>query len=467
MVFLPVVFCIYWLAPHRWRSIILLIASYWFYMSWDPWFGLLLAGTTLIDWYAARKIQNEQASGSGAYFKRKVWLWISILTNLGCLAVFKYSAFFVNNFMPVLAGDAVPRIEAFIVPVGLSFYTFQSMSYVIDVYRRQAVAESQLHMFALYVSFFPQLVAGPVERFSHLMPQFREEKKLKHYMLVNGVRLMIWGFFKKIVIADQLHNIVTPLFNNCGSLNALSLFTGSVFFAVQIYCDFSGYSDIAKGTANLFGFDLMINFRRPLLSGSIHEFWSRNHLSMTTWFRDYLYIPLGGNRVSIPRWLLNLFLTFVISGFWHGANWTFLIWGALYGLIYIVEIPVLKFTSGKKWLNFPGWIYLLSIHSLIMISFRAQSAEEALNYYNGIFTGNWSIEIALMEMRAFTDMFPFLVSLLLIVFLFVKEYLEEHRTLFRIAAYDLHIRPWMYVIAFSLIFLLGEFNANEFIYFRF
>lgn len=482
VIFLPVVFLLHWILPQKWRWALLLSASYYFYMSWNPWFGILLAGTTIIDWYVGLKIQNSKIQGfkdsknnsqlpiTNLKSPGKKWLFVSILTNLGCLAGFKYFAFLYNTFSFTgswFSGNNPHYIEAIIIPIGLSFYTFHSMGYVIDVYRGKISAEKDIRVFALFVSFFPQLVAGPIARFGDLGVQFKIPKFLKSVNFVNGTRLVIWGFFKKIVIADRLHDFVSPVFDHPSLYNGFTLFIIAFFFAVQIYCDFSGYSDIAKGVASFFGYELMINFKRPLLSKSIHEFWKRNHISMTTWFRDYLYISLGGNRVSIPRWLLNIFLTFLISGLWHGASWTFVAWGALYGIIFLIEIPIMKFTGGKKWLRFPAWLYLIVVHILIMIAFRAETFGAMQTFYSRIFSFDWNLHQTFSELCNITDKFPLLISLVMIGFLFIKDLHEEYQLLNRLPLYESFLKPAFYVLLFIGIFTIGEFNANEFIYFHF
>ncbi|HTL80998.1 MAG TPA: MBOAT family O-acyltransferase [Bacteroidia bacterium] len=493
LIFLPVVFLLYWLLPHKWRWLLLLAASYYFYMSWNPWFGILLAATSCIDWFVGLQIEKSQLltaysllptgvprqvtgdpkSGdllkSNNSHKGKPWLLLSIFSNLGVLAAFKYSAFAYNTFAFLsssVKGTQPHYFEALVIPVGLSFYVFHSMSYVIDVYRGKIPAEKHLGIFACFVAFFPQLVAGPVARFGDLGVQFRKEKKYSHPGMVEAVRLMTWGFFKKIVIADRLHDIVTPVFTNPHAYSGSTLFIVSFFFAVQIYCDFSGYSDIAKGTAKLFGFDLVTNFIRPLLSISIHGFWKRNHISVTSWFRDYLYIPLGGNRVSPSRHYLNIFLTFLISGFWHGANWTFVIWGALYGIIYLLEIPFMKF-SLKGLRRFPAWIYLIVAHSLIMIAFRANTVHDLGFIYKKIFSGDWNFQASWAALSMQFETFPMLLCIVMIAFLFLKEVHEEFYFENSGSLYKLQVRPWIYVLLFTAIFAIGQFNANEFIYFHF
>lgn len=491
MIFLPVVFILHWLVPVIWRRYLLLAASYYFYMSWNPWFGILLAGTTLIDWYVALKIQKLNTEHGTRNTKRN-WLLVSIITNLGCLAGFKYFAFLYNTF--AFAGsyfsDQSPHyLEAILIPVGLSFYTFHSMGYVIDVYRGKLEAEKDPGIFALFVSFFPQLVAGPIARFSDLGVQFHERKYLTKENILLGSRLVVWGFFKKIAIADRLADFVNPLFNHPENYNGLSLLIGGFFFVVQVYCDFSGYSDIATGVAKFFGYHLQLNWRRPLLSRSLHEFWSRNHISMTTWFRDYLYVSLGGNRGTYKRFLFNVFLVFLISGLWHGASWTFVIWGAMHGIVYLIEIllrkragtrdekgtwdaaqttNILKHgTRNPKLTNLFGWVYLMLFHTISLIAFRANSFHDLGIIYKKIFTFDYNLITAFYDLRTLKDLFPLLLALCGIVFLFLKELNEEKGWVNKLPSYEKWLRPVFYTLLFVLLFTIGNFSSNEFIYFHF
>jgi alginate O-acetyltransferase complex protein AlgI len=488
MIFLPVVFILHWLVPHKWRSYLLLIASYYFYMSWNPWFGILLAGTTFIDWYVAlkiqdsipiairMKIQNSQSPITNHQSPSRQWLIVSILTNLGCLAGFKYFAFIYNTFSftgSIFSGNPPHYVEAILIPVGLSFYTFHSMGYVIDVYRGKFPAEKNIGTFALFVSFFPQLVAGPIARFNELGVQFHKRTFLTRENLIIGTRIALWGFFKKIVIADRLSDFVNPLFKHPESYDGLALLVAGFFFVVQVYCDFSGYSDIATGVAKYFGYDLKLNWRRPLLSTSLHEFWSRNHISMTTWFRDYLYIGLGGNRGSYNRFLLNVFLVFLISGLWHGASWTFVVWGAMHGIFYLIEILIRKkfnpdsYRDQNSKFRIFGWLYLIIFHTISLIAFRANSFHDLGIIYSKIFSFNWHFTTAYLELRTLKDLFPLLLALLAIAFLFLKELNEEHGWLNKIPTFEKWWRPVFYVFLFVLLFTIGNFNSNEFIYFHF
>jgi D-alanyl-lipoteichoic acid acyltransferase DltB (MBOAT superfamily) len=494
-----VVFILHWSLPQAWRKWLLLIASYYFYMSWNPWFGILLAGTTIVDWFVALKIQNSfnqqpPTTNLTTTNPAKKWLVLSILTNLGCLAGFKYFAFLYNTFSFAGAyfSDQHPHyIEAIIIPVGLSFYTFHSMGYVIDVYRRKIYAEKNLGTFALFVSFFPQLVAGPIARFSELGVQFHSPRYLTKENILAGTRLALWGFFKKIAIADRLADFVNPLFHHPQDYDGLSLLVAGFFFVVQVYCDFSGYSDIASGVAKFFGYELQLNWRRPLLSRSLTEFWQRNHISMTTWFRDYLYIGLGGNRGTYKRFLFNIFLVFVISGLWHGAKWTFVVWGAMHGVFYLGEILLAKWRGtrdagrnlrtppeGTRRVSFRaklrtamasalGWIYLILFHTISLIAFRADSFHDLGIIYRKIFSFNWHLKTAYLDLRTLRDLFPLLIALLVIIFLFLKELNEENAWINKLRSYEKWLRPVFYTLLFVLLFTIGNFNNNEFIYFHF
>ncbi len=464
LIFLPLVFTGWRLIPARWKMHWLLAASYFFYMYGEWWFGGLLLLTTVVDWYAALRIE-----AAATLRTRKSWLLASVLSNIGVLAAFKYSAFFWNTGVWLGGGQSTDFIAAIAVPAGLSFYTFQSMSYTIDVYRKQTTAEKSVFQFALFVSFFPQLVAGPVERYSHLNQQLKQPKPPDTSALGHAGRLMLWGFFKKIAIADRLATYVDPLFATPENFGALTLLLGGFLFAVQVYCDFSGYTDIATGTARLFGVELMLNWKRPLLSRSLHEFWQRNHISMTTWFRDYVFIPLGGSRTHAWRVQVNLLLTFLISGLWHGASWAFVIWGALHGFAYLIERVVMKrlHTSSHAWLRLPGWVWLIVFHSVSIIAFRAGNLDVLQSYVGRMVSASWSFWGAVRELRALHDLFPLLVAGGMIVLLFGKELAEERGWLRHRRDFTTVLRPVFYVILFVVLFLVGEFGVRPFIYFSF
>lgn len=325
LVFFLIVLALYWTAPKSCRNWLLLIASYYFYMCSVPKYILVIIAITLIDFAAGIRIeQAKTACGKGW------WLAASLLSNFGLLVVFKYSAFFASSF------GIQASFLRFVLPLGISFHTFQAASYTIEVYRGRVRAERNLLDYALYVAFFPQMVAGPIERPYNLLPQFHNQKRFDFERFRSGFRLALWGFFKKAVVADLLAQADGLAYERPHDFSGPLLALATLFFSIQIYCDFSGYSDIAIGIARMMGFDLMINFRQPYFSKSIREFWHNWHISLSTWFRDYLYIPLGGSRVSKRRFLVNIMVVFVISGMWHGANWTFAAWGFLHGMYLII-----------------------------------------------------------------------------------------------------------------------------------
>ena len=340
LIFFPVVTFLYFLLPHRFRSLHLLLASCVFYMAFIPVYILILLGTIVIDYVAGILIENAQGA------QRKRYLLMSLVANIGVLAVFKYYNFFIDNINVVfhsVSSHYTLSYLGIILPLGLSFHTFQAMSYTIEVYRGNYPAERHFGIYALYVMFYPQLVAGPIERPLNILHQFREKHRFSYELATSGLRLMAWGLFKKVVIADRLAVLVNQVYDNPHQHQGLPLVLATLFFAIQIYCDFSGYSDMALGSARVMGFRLMTNFNRPYLARTIADFWKRWHISLSSWFRDYLYISVGGNRVSIPRRYFNLFLVFLVSGFWHGANWTFIIWGALHGTYQIVGLLTRSF----------------------------------------------------------------------------------------------------------------------------
>ena len=333
LVFFPIVVTVFFALPDRARKVFLLIASYYFYMCWRPAYIAVIWFITLLDYFAGIMIEDATEERS-----RRFFLGLSIVGNFGLLFVFKYFDFFGGSLSQALRPLGlfdIPTLH-FLLPIGLSFHTFQAVSYTIEVYRRRVPAEHNLLDYALYVSFFPQMVAGPIERPYHLLPQFKTPKRVEFASVRYGLELAMWGFFKKVVIADRVAALVNMVYRSPRTFSGPILTLATIFFSIQIYCDFSGYSDIAIGCARIMGFDLMTNFRQPYFSQSIEEFWHRWHISLSTWFRDYLYIPLGGNRVSTPRWCANLLVVFTVSGLWHGANWTFVAWGAVHGIFYLV-----------------------------------------------------------------------------------------------------------------------------------
>jgi D-alanyl-lipoteichoic acid acyltransferase DltB (MBOAT superfamily) len=390
-VFFPIVVGLYLLTPERFRWTLLLAASYYFYAAWKAEYLILILASTLIDYLVALRMEK-----AGTKASRRSWLIVSLCSNLGILFSFKYFNFFNEStralFRQFNILYDVPALEV-LLPVGISFYTFQTLSYTIDVYRGQRPAERHLGIFALYVAFFPQLVAGPIERSTRLLPQFFKKVELTYERTVEGLRLMLWGFFKKLVIADRVAAYVDIVYGSPAEHSGFTILIATYFFAFQIFCDFSGYSDIAIGTARILGYDLMDNFKRPYFSKSIAEFWRRWHISLSTWFRDYLYIPLGGNRVVKWRWYYNLFIVFLISGLWHGANWTFVVWGALHGAYIILSIVTQGIRDGV-WerlglgARIRRWFAILVTFHLVTFSwifFRADSIGSAFTLIQNMF----------------------------------------------------------------------------------
>lgn len=388
-VFLPIVFIVYWAIPHRFRWPVLLAASCYFYMSWNAKYIVLILFTTLVSYTAARLL------GRCGSKRQKQWvLFGAAALCLGVLVIFKYAGFLLGNFYAALSAFGIhphPVTVSLMLPVGISFYTFQTLSYVIDVYRGEIPAEKHFGIYATFVSFFPQLVAGPIERTANLLPQLRKEHFFDADKALCGAKRMLWGFFKKLVIADNLAPFVDMVYADVTSYYGVDFAIVIVFFSVQIYCDFSGYSDIAVGTAKLLGIDLMTNFKSPYLSASIREFWSRWHISLSTWFRDYVYIPLGGNRCSGLRHKANLLATFLLSGLWHGASWNFVAWGGLHGLAQVMQasIPHRGRVSCRKspilrWLKV-GCVFAFC--SAAWVFFRAQTLGDAVYVLAHLFDG--------------------------------------------------------------------------------
>lgn len=459
--FFIVVTALFFMLEHKHRWKLLLFSSCYFYMTFVPIYILILGFTIVVDYFAGILIENSAGK------KRRLYLILSLVANVGVLAVFKYYNFLNDNLTWLLGifgqPNQVPYLSI-LLPIGLSFHTFQAMSYTIEVYRGNQPAERHFGIYSLYVMFYPQLVAGPIERPQNILPQFHKKQYLKYDNVVQGLRQMLWGLFKKVVIADRLAIYVDAVYNNPGEHSGITLIIATIFFAFQIYCDFSGYSDIALGAARVMGYQLMVNFRRPYLATSIKEFWSRWHISLSTWFRDYVYVPLGGNRVAIPRWYLNLFLVFMISGLWHGASWTFIIWGALHGMYQIVGITLKKVNAikifGSETLS--NRIHGAATFALVCfawIFFRANNVDEALLICKNILT--------LKPGSIFTG--GFLYSIMWVVFLMIVEYTEEHYgDSIKILENPVKgVRYAGYAALIVLILLFGVFNGGQFIYFQF
>lgn len=456
--FFPLVCLLYFLIPSKYRWVLLLVSSYCFYMSWKiEYIGLILF-STLIDFIAAKKIEL-----SSSYTIRKIYLVASLVLNLGILFFFKYYNFFIEGVNSTLGIGY--SFHELILPVGISFYTFQSMSYTIDVYNRNVKAEKNLGIFALYVSFFPQLVAGPIERSSHLLPQFYMKPTFSYDRVVSGLRLMLWGFFKKIVIADRLALFVNAVYGDPTNYYGLTVVFATLFFAIQIYCDFSGYSDIAIGAARVLGFDLMKNFKAPYLSTSLREFWSAWHISLSTWFRDYVYIPLGGSKVKENKVYFNLFITFLISGLWHGADWTFIYWGVLHGAFIVLERYLSKIFKFSFWPL--KWLAVFSFICFSWVFFRSNSIQDAYILLTNatLIDLGAQIQNVLLLSKGFAGLS---ISIVLVLVLFASDYIEKTKGLESMFLTCKAPYRWMvYISLIWMIYLLGEFNQAQFIYFQF
>lgn len=456
-IFFPIVTIAYFVLPHRHRWMFLLAASCIFYMAFIPAYILILLATITIDYYAGMRIEASEGRN------RKAWLVMSIVSTCLVLIIFKYFNFFNANIGLVAQffhWNYPVGLINIILPIGLSFHTFQSLSYVIEVYRGRQKAERHFGIYSLYVMFYPQLVAGPIERPQNLLHQFYEEHRPDYVRITEGLRKMLWGFFKKMVIADNLALYVNQAYAHPHDFSGLALATASLFFAIQIYCDFSGYSDIAIGSAKVMGFNLMENFKNPYFSTSIAEFWRRWHISLSTWFRDYVYIPLGGNRVSAIRWYKNILITFILSGFWHGANWTFIAWGALHGAYLVVS----DFFS----LRLPLWLKRIGVFVLVVIAwvfFRAESIRDALyilgSSVRDIHLDRWLKPIAYNRGQ-------FVLILGLVAFLFIAEIIDSRLGLVKVVGLQ---KRWVrYSIYFAVtlgILNLGVTHEVPFIYFQF
>ncbi|WP_438423354.1 MBOAT family O-acyltransferase [Aquimarina macrocephali] len=459
--FLPLVFILYWFVVHKklkLQNFLILVASYVFYGWWDYRFLSLIALSTLVDYFIGLTIDNSDKKST-----RKRWLLVSMLFNLGLLGFFKYYNFFIESWVDLLASVGY-QIEntwtlKVILPVGISFYTFQTMSYSIDIYRKKLKPTKDFVAFAAFVSFFPQLVAGPIERASNLLPQMLKKRKFDKIQSIKGIELIVWGMFKKVVIADSFAPIVNDIFSNYTDFSGGTLIMGAIFFAFQIYCDFSGYSDIAIGTARLFGFDLMTNFNFPYFSRSIGEFWRKWHISLSTWFRDYLYIPLGGSKVGKLKGIRNVFAIFLVSGFWHGANWTFIVWGGIHALLFIpsfvlgtnrrhLEDGSTQMTMLSYAKNFGQVLFTFAVVTLAWIFFRADSIQDAISY--------------IMKINSFKmDGLSFIMfsDIILIIILLVLDFMRYKQM-------KIHFIMWI-LMALAIVGSLNREVQAEFIYFQF
>ncbi len=473
-IFLPIVFILYWFATKgnfKLQNILLLVSSYFFYACWDWRFMFLLIFSTLLDYFTG--INIDEATNKR---KKLFWLWLSIGVNLGFLGVFKYYNFFAESFadgLSVLGFKANLGSLQIILPVGISFYTFHGLSYVIDIYKNRIKPERNFVDYSVFVSFFPLLVAGPIERATHLLPQILKKRVFDYSKAIDGLRQILWGLFKKIVIADNCAEYANTIFNNSADYSGSTLVLGALFFTFQIYCDFSGYSDIALGTARLFGIELLRNFAFPYFSRDIAEFWRRWHISLSSWFKDYLYIPLGGSKGGMWMKIRNTFIIFLVSGFWHGANWTFIVWGFLNAL-YIM--PSIVFNTNGTHLDIVAKdMYLPTVKEFLSIGltfsltvfawifFRAANVTHALSYISTIFSSS------LFSIPNFPGIERAVKVLLLTGLFLIVEWLGREQ---QYAIAHLGIR-WKrnlrYALYYSIIIAIYWFGGNEqqFIYFQF
>ena len=472
--FLPVVFFLYWFVVKRlqYQNMMLLIASYFFYACWDWRFLFLLMFSTLLDYFTGIMMSKTTSQAP-----RRFWFWLSVCVNLGFLGVFKYYNFFIGSFTDLLSQFGLtvhPATINVILPVGISFYTFHGLSYVIDIYKNKIKCERNFVDYAVFVSFFPLLVAGPIERATHLLPQIKQKRNFNYADAVNGLRQILWGLFKKIVIADNCAEYANMIFNNSSEYSGSTLVLGAIFFAVQIYGDFSGYSDIALGSARLLGITLLRNFAFPYFSRDIAEFWRRWHISLTTWFRDYLYIPLGGSRAGMAKAIRNTFIIFLVSGFWHGANWTFIVWGAIHACYFLplllsknnrknIEIVA----KGKLLPSFREFTQILTTFVLTVfawIFFRAENLTHAFHYLASIF------DKSLFSIPPILSIKMCIVFLLVTAF-FLIEWINREKEFALQQVEGLNKKSFvfrwiLYITIITCIICLGG-STQNFIYFQF
>ncbi len=477
-IFLPIVFAIYWALQKsgiKLQNLLVVVASYIFYGWWDWHFLLLIFFSTLIDYSIGQKLSAEEMPK-----KRKILLWCSISVNLGVLGFFKYYNFFLDNFITAFSffgADISASSLHIILPVGISFYTFQTLSYTIDVYRRKLEPTNDFIAFAAFVSFFPQLVAGPIERASQFLPQFSKKRKFEYDKAVDGMRQILWGLFKKMIIADNCAIYANHIFENSAEMNGSSLFLGALFFTFQIYGDFSGYSDIAIGVSRLFGFDLMRNFAFPYFSRDISEFWRRWHISLSTWFKDYLYIPLGGSRNGMLISVRNVLIVFIVSGFWHGANWTFIAWGALHAF-YIIPFVILRknrvhlhiVAKGNVFPSIREILQMVTTFGLVVLAwifFRAENVGHAIQYLSAMLSPSF------IAPPQFTNsdrmLYESLITSLAIVILLVIEWRgrDEQHALSIFDKIRSKVYRWFFYIAIILTIIILKGDPQQFIYFQF
>ena len=458
-IFLPIVFFIYWLLPEKYRVFFLFLSSYYFYMSWNVKYVVLILFTSMISYVAAIWIEKTEKKKN-----RLLLLTLVLVASMGVLFFFKYLDLF-QNMMARITGifgiTLHPVTLQLMLPVGISFYTFQTLSYVIDVYKGEEKAEHNFITYAAFISFFPQLVAGPIERTGNLLPQIKGKKEFSYDQAVFGLKLMAWGFFKKLVVADNLAIYADAVFSDVNYHQGFSLVLATLFFTIQIYCDFSGYSEIAIGTAKLFGVNLMTNFDSPYFSTSLQEFWRRWHISLSSWFRDYVYIPLGGNRKGKVRKALNLLITFTASGLWHGANYTYIMWGLMHGVGQVVE----NFFQKKK-----RWLLTFVYVAAAWVFFRAQSITEAFYIFGHMFTGIGNPVTYFINgfMELGIKMVDGIALVAAVGLLGVYDYLSlKKNPLMMLNKLPKWGRTVIYYSFLLFVLLFASFNSKEFVYFQF
>lgn len=472
--FFLLVSTLYFALPHRWRWIWLLGSSYYFYMTWKPVFLLLLVAPTFLTYLLALQVGKVSLSS-----KKKSYLLLCVLFNLSLLFIFKYYSFFYYSFRDFFGLSLYTPSFTLLLPIGISFYIFKCISYSVDVFQGTLKPEKHFGRFALYVSFFPQLLAGPIERATTLLPQFNQRFQFDYQRVTGGLKRMLWGLFQKMVIADNVAKLVDSVYNQPNHYEGVSLVIATVFFAFQIYCDFSGYSNIAIGAAQVLGFTTMENFNRPYFAKSIPDFWRRWHISLSTWFRDYLYIPMGGRRVSRHRWGFNLLVVMLICGLWHGANWTFVVWGGLHGCYLVLSTATQKVREKvceaiglKKVPRFHQGLQMSITFFLVCLAwifFRANSIADALYILRHTFTGWENLSGILGRLPFWMEMrFEFIIGLISIGVLVGVETLERKGSLFSLLnSKPLWIRWSVYYALVLSILLFGEFGFKPFIYFQF
>ncbi|MEM6525802.1 MAG: MBOAT family O-acyltransferase [Bacteroidota bacterium] len=462
-IFFPIVFALYWLlarSRYHYQNVLILVASYVFYGWWDWRFLFLVFISSCLDFIVGRKIAKVKSQKL-----RKSLLILSLGVNLGSLGFFKYYDFFISSFIEsfTLLGMTldIPNLNV-ILPVGISFYTFQTLSYTIDIYKKNLEPANDFVAFLTFVSFFPQLVAGPIERASNLLPQFLKQREFSYNQCIDGVKRIIYGFFVKLVVADNIAVFVNRIFSNVEELTLPNLAIALFFFGIQIYCDFSGYSHIALGTSKLLGFELMENFRFPYFAKSIGDFWQRWHISLSTWFRDYVYIPLGGNRSSGYLWSFNIFITFTVSGLWHGANWTFVIWGMLHSLVYFMEVSIHRIFKPRPSLfnTLLGWFGVNLMVFFAWFFFRIENMGQTLPTFNNALSQPYSLK------ATGGNSLDLLISSGFIVFLFLVEFRSFRQD--TIIPKFRRFNALFYHLLLQLVLLFGAFeNQSAFIYFQF